>query len=82
MGLSLYDESSMIKASIGNLNFAPNIGNPISENGIIDEERHDDSAIHLSSDSDIQMVDRWIVTKAIDSTIATPEELASSNILR
>ena len=59
MGLSFHDESSMVEASIGSLRFAPDIANPISENGIIDEERrHDDSEIQLSSDSDIQMVDR------------------------
>ena len=49
----------MVEASIGSLHFAPAIENPISENGIIDEERrHDDSEIQLSNDSDIQMVDR------------------------
>ena len=59
MGLSFHDESSMVEASIGSLCFAPDFANPISENGIIDEERrHDDSEIQLSSDSDIQMVDR------------------------
>ena len=59
MGLSFHDESSMVEASIGSLRFAPDIANPISENGIIDEERrHDDSEIQLGSDSDIQMVDR------------------------
>ena len=59
MGLSFHDESSMVEASIGSLRFAPDIANPISENGIIDEERrHDDSGIQLSGDSDIQMVDR------------------------
>ena len=59
MGLSFHDESSMVEASIGSLRFAPDISNPISENGIIDEERrHDDTEIQLSCDSDIQMVDR------------------------
>ena len=59
MGLSFYDESSMVEASIGSLHFATGIANPISENGIIDEERgHDDSEIQLSGDSDIQIVDR------------------------
>ena len=59
MGLSFHDESSVVEASIGSLHFAPNISNPISDNGIIDEERrHDDSEIQLSSDWDIQMVDR------------------------
>ena len=49
----------MVEASIGSLRFAPDIVNPISENGIIDEKRrHDDSEIQLSGDSDIQMVDR------------------------
>ena len=49
----------MVEASIGSLCFAPDIANPISEDEIIDEERrHDDSEIQLSSDSDIQMVDR------------------------
>ena len=51
-----------MEASIGSLHFAPDIANPISENGIIVEERtqrrHDDSEIQLSSDSEIQMVDR------------------------
>ena len=46
----------------GSLRFAPDIANPISENGIMDEERtqrrHGDSEIQLSSDSEIQMVDR------------------------
>ena len=68
MGLSFHDESSMVEASIGSLRFAPDIANPISENEIIDEERrHDHFEIQLSGDSDIQMVDRWIVTKAIDT---------------
>ena len=59
MGLSFYDESSMMEASIGSLRFAPDIANPISENEIIDEERrHDNSDIQLDDDSDIQMVDR------------------------
>ena len=59
MGLSFHDESSMVEASIGSLRFAPDIANPISEDGIIDEERrHDNSDIQLSDDSDIQMVDR------------------------
>ena len=55
MGLSFHDESSMVEAtSFGSLRFASDISNPISENGIIDEERrHDDSEIHLSDDSDI-----------------------------
>ena len=49
----------MVEASIGSLRFAPDIANPISEDGIIDEERrHDDSEIQLNDDSDIQMVDR------------------------
>ena len=59
MGLSFHgDESSMVEASIGSLRFVPDIANPTSENGIIDEERrHDDSEIQLSGgDSDIQMV--------------------------
>ena len=51
-----------MEASIRSLRFAPDIVNPIPENGIIDEERtqrgHDDSEIQLSGDSDIQMVDR------------------------
>ena len=69
MGLSFHDESSMVEASIGSLSFAvPDIANSISENGIIDEEgRHDDSDIELSGDSDIQMVDRCIVTKVVDT---------------
>ena len=59
MGLSFHGESSMVEASIGSLRFAPDIANPISEDGIIDEERrHDNSDIQLSDDSDIQMVDR------------------------
>ena len=59
MGLSFHDESSMVEASIGSLRFAPDISNPKSENGIINEERrHDDTEIQLSCDSDIQMVDR------------------------
>ena len=49
----------MVEATIGSLRFAPGISNPISENGIIDEEkRHDDSEIPISSDLEIQMVDR------------------------
>ena len=49
----------MVEASIGSLRCVPDIANPTSENGIIDEERrHDDSEIQLSDDSDIQMVDR------------------------
>ena len=48
-----------MEASIGSLRFAPDIANPTSENGIINEERGgDDSEIQLSDDSDIQMVDR------------------------
>ena len=59
MGLSFHDESSMVEASIGSLRFARDIANPISENGIIDEERrHDNSDIQLNDDSDIPMVDR------------------------
>ena len=49
----------MVEASIGSLRFAPDISNPISENGIIDEEmRHDNSEIQSSDDLDIPMVDR------------------------
>ena len=53
----------MVEASIGSLHFAPSDDpDPIPENGIMEEERtqrrHDDSEIQLSSDSDIQMVDR------------------------
>ena len=78
MGLSFHNESTMVEASIGSLRFAPDIANPISENGMIDEERrHDDPEIQLSDDSDIQMVDKWIVTKAKDSTITALEELAN-----
>ena len=59
MGLSFHDESSMVEASIGSLRFAPDIMNPLSENGIIDEEkRHDDSEIQLSDYSNTQMVER------------------------
>ena len=62
MGLSFHDESSMVEASIRTLRFAPDTANPISENGIIDQERtqrrHNDSESQLSSDSEIQMVDR------------------------
>ena len=66
MGLSFHDESSMVKASIGSLRFAPDIPNPVPENGI-------------SDDLDIQMVDRWIIeiktgrihTKVIDTCINT-----------
>ena len=60
MGLSFHDESSMIEASIGSLRFAPgDPKSPVSENGIINEERrHDDVEIQLSDDLDIQMVDR------------------------
>ena len=59
MGLSFYDESSMVEASIGSLRFAPDIANPTSENEIMNEERrHADSEIQLNGDSDIQMVDR------------------------
>ena len=59
MGLSFHDESSMVEASIGSLRFASDIANPLSENGMIDEEgRHDGSETQLSDDSDIQMVDR------------------------
>ena len=60
MGLSFHDESSMVEASIiGSLRFAPDIPEPITENGIVDE----DFDIQLSDDSDIQMVDRWIVER-------------------
>ena len=56
MGLSFHNESSMVEASIGSLHFAPDIANPTSENGIINEERgHNDSEAQLS---DIQMIDR------------------------
>ena len=49
----------MEASSIGSLCFAPDDPDPISENGVIDEEkRHDNSEIQLSGDSDIQMVDR------------------------
>ena len=49
----------MVEASIGSLRFAPDIPNPIPEDGIIDEERrYDDIDIQLSDDSDVQMVDR------------------------
>ena len=59
MGLSFHDESSMVEASIGSLRFAPDIPEPMTENGIVDEERrHDDFDIQLSDQSDIQMVDR------------------------
>ena len=59
MKLSFHDESSMVEASIGSLRFAPDIPNPIPEDGIIDEERrYDDIDIQLSDDSDVQMVDR------------------------
>ena len=64
MGLSFDDESSMVEASIGSLRCVPDIANPTSENGIIDEERRhdddddDDSEIQSSDDSDIQMTDR------------------------
>ena len=58
MGLSFHDESSMVEASIGSLRFTPDIENPTSGNGIIDEERiHDDSEIQLSGNSDIEMVE-------------------------
>ena len=59
MGLSFHDESSMVEASIGSLRFAPDIPEPMTENGIVDEERrHEDFDIQLSDHSDIQMVDR------------------------
>ena len=58
MGLSFHDESSMVEASIGSLRFGPDVANSVSENGIMDERKHDDSEIQLSGDSDIQMVDR------------------------
>ena len=62
MGLSFHDERSMVEASIGSLlRFVPrpDIANPPSENGIINEERRHDSQIQLNDDSDIwQMVDR------------------------
>ena len=49
----------MVEASIGSLRFAPDIAEPTSENGIIDEERrHGNSEVRLSDDLDIQMVDR------------------------
>ena len=49
----------MVEASIGSLRFASDIANSTSENGINDEERrHDNFEIQLSSDSEIQMVDR------------------------
>ena len=48
-----------MEASIGILRFAPDDANPVSENGIIDEERrHDNSEVQLSDGLDIQMVDR------------------------
>ena len=56
MGLSFYDESSMVEATIGSLHFALDIPKPIPEDGIVDEERsHDDFS---SDDLDIQMVYR------------------------
>ena len=59
MGLSFHDESSMMEASIGSLRFALDDPNPVSENGIIDEEkRHDDCEVQLSDVLDIQIVDR------------------------
>ena len=60
MGLSFHDESSMMETSIGSLRFAPDDPkSPVSENGIIDEEkRHDDCEVQLSDDLDRQMVDR------------------------
>ena len=67
MGLSFHDEGSMVEANIGSLRFSPNIPNSISETGeinIVDEERrNDDVEILLIDDSDIQMVDRWIVER-------------------
>jgi len=59
MGLSFHDHSSLVEASIGGLCFAPDIPNPIPEDGIVDEERrHDDFGIKSSDDSDIRMIDR------------------------
>ena len=59
MGLSFHNKSLMVEVSIGSLHFDSDIANPLSENGIIDEERrHGDSEIQLSDNSDIQMVDR------------------------
>ena len=49
----------MVEVSIGSLRFAPDIPEPMTENGIVDEERrHEDFDIQLSDHSDIQMVDR------------------------
>jgi len=64
MGLSFHNDSSIVEASIGSLRFAPDIPNPIPEDGIVDEERrHDNFDIQSSDDSDIQMVDRRIVER-------------------
>ena len=61
MGLSFYDEKSMVEASIGSLCFAPGDPNPIPQTGIsdiVDERREDDVETRWSGHSDIQMVDR------------------------
>ena len=47
----------MMEASIGSLRFAPDIPNPIPENGIVDEEIRDDD-IEIQFSNDIQMIDR------------------------
>ena len=47
-----------METSIGSLRFAPDDPNPTSENGIINERRHNDPDIQLGDDSDIQIVDR------------------------
>jgi len=72
MGLSFHDESSIVEAtcSIANLGFAPEDPNPIPENGIVGEGRHDDFEIQFTDDSDIHMVDRRIA-EIKDSSVRT-----------
>ncbi|KAF8811291.1 hypothetical protein BYT27DRAFT_7336320 [Phlegmacium glaucopus] len=57
MGLSFYDQESMIESSVGSLRFADNNPNASPETGDVDiGNRDDDIGIRLSDD--IQMVDR------------------------
>ena len=39
MGLSFYDESSLVETVIESMRFGPDDPNPIPESGIVDEEK-------------------------------------------
>ena len=55
MGLSFHDSKSMVEASkVESLHF---ISNLISEDGTVEERRHEDFENQLSDEFDIQMVD-------------------------